>query len=829
MAPSCDGPGDDRMFPSKERAKTKYIGREKELDLLSELFSDVRSGNGKLVIVGGEAGIGKTRLIEEMTETQNFKDFNFLSGRCLYFKDTDIYLPFKEMYSQYRKLKKGKDSDTTSPFNQVSGQVEPEDDLTTPTEQEFVPMSLIPAEIDLDEEEEQGMVVEGLLEFDKLSHFIFELLEDGPLCMFIDDLHWADPPSIKLLQFLAGRIMDHRLMIICTYRPEDLFWGEEESHPLAEPLKRLSRDKLFVPIELTKLGRKESDILIRNIMGIKKTPRSFGELLFKRTGGNPFFIEEIIYSLIERGIIDPTLPDWAENLDPDTISLPTTLKDVILRRIHWLKGNSMSVIRLASVSGPRVTFDIIKDALEMKDEDLLEALEELVQAKFIHEIEAEESYEFENPVIQEVIYTELNHSRRRFLHLKMGKVLEDRYSKNPTVWGNIANHYYKGKDLEKALFYLTRASSYYHQISPQKTLEYLHMVLDCTERLPQSDSIKSQHLEVLLEISYQCLLIGDWKRAREFSEKALNLSSVLRKPLEGGKAKVILAEIYRDQGDFDRSVQYYNESLNVPHEKGSSEIIARSYMGIGYVSWRKGDFPKALEMFSKSLQYAKIENDLNTIGALYINIGNVFNHRGDSSKALDYYARGIKHLENNGNFIEASRGYSNIGNVHLQLGEIDEAETALEKANSMAREKGKSDSWWPNMNLILLLGTRGKYNEADELFEAAIEHMKEKNDQLGLGIAHLYYGTVTSRKDMSEEAETLLLRAHGIFENLGVTYELGRAKYELGEHYLRTSRFEEGKDYLDNAYVLFKGMGAKSRAQIVRDRLLEIRDGDGFI
>ncbi|MGA1848842.1 MAG: tetratricopeptide repeat protein [Thermoplasmatota archaeon] len=817
------------MFPSNERTKTKYIGREKELSLLNDLLAEVRKGSGKLVMVEGEAGIGKTRLIEEMRGAPNFSDFNYLSGRCLYFKDTDIYLPFKEMHSQYRRIKKGKDSDETSPFNQASEQAGSEDELTTPTEQEFVPMSLIPAEIDLEEVEEEGMVVEGLLEFDKLSHFIFELLEEGPLCLFIDDLHWADPPSIKLLQFLASKLSSNRLIIICTYRPEDLFWGEEDPHPLTDPLKHLSREKHYVTVELKKLGRKESDIMIRNILGIERTPKSFGDLLFKRTGGNPFFIEEIIYSLLERDIIDPSAPEWADNIDPDTISLPTTLKDVILRRIHWLKGNSMSVIRLASVSGPRVTFDIIKDALEMKEEDILEALEELVQAKFLREIEAEESYEFENPVIQEVIYTELNHSRRRFLHLKMGKVLEERYSNNPTVWGSIANHYYKGKDLEKALLFLTKASSYYQQISPVKTLEYLHMVLDCTERLPQSDSIKTQHLEVLLEISHQCLLIGDWKRAGEFSEKALNLSAVLRKPLEGAKAKGILAEIGRNQGDYDKGMQYYQETLNIPHERGSSEIIARSYMGMGYISWRKGDFPKALEMFSKSLQYAKIENNLNTIGALYINIGNVFNHRGDSAKALDYYNRGVKHLENIGNFIEASRGYSNIGNVHIQLGELEEAEKALEKSNSMAKEKGKSDNWWPNLNMILLMGAKGKFNEAKELFETCVEHMKEKNDQLGMGVAHLYYGSVTSRKDMSEEAETLLLRAHGIFEGLGVAYDLGRAKYELGEHYIRISRFEEGKDYLDNAYSIFKSIGAKSKAEMVRERLLQIRDGDGFI
>jgi predicted ATPase len=520
------------MFPAHDRTKTKYIGREEELALLSDLLDKVKKGRGSLVLVEGEAGIGKTRLIDQMRALANFDEFTFLIGRCLYFKDTDIYLPFKEMYSQYRQIMKGVGEDQLSPFSDQMEPSGPRSEIRTPTDDDFVPMSLIPAEIDIEEEAgEDEMVVEGLLEFDKLSQFIFELEEKGPLCLFIDDLHWADPPSIKLLQFLAHKIIDHKIMIIATFRPEDLFWGEDTSHPLAEPLKRLSRDKLFVQIKLERFDKEETDVLIKNILGIGRVPHTFSDLVFKRTNGNPFFIEEIIYSLLERGVFDPSEPDWADKIDPETISLPTTLKDVILRRIHWLKGNSMSVIRLASVSGPRITFDIIRDALEMKEEDILEALEELVQAKFLKEMEEDESYEFENPVIQEVIYTELNHSRRRFLHLKMGKVLEDRYSNNPTVWGSIGIHYHKGKNFEKALLFLTKSSSYYQQISPQKALEYLHMVLDCIEKLPQSDSIKSQHMEVLLEISDLCLQVGDWNRSLDFSEKSLNLATVLRMPL----------------------------------------------------------------------------------------------------------------------------------------------------------------------------------------------------------------------------------------------------------------------------------------------------------
>lgn len=814
------------MMPATERKHSKYIGRKKELARLNDILEEVKSGNGKMVLVSGEAGIGKTRLINEMKKLDVFSDFNFLLGRCLYFKDTDIYLPFKEMFNQSKKIMDGIVHE--SPF---SGNMKEGDDFITPSDGEFVPMSLIPAEIDQMEEEEsdEGMRVEGLMEFDKLSDFIFILAGKGPLCLFIDDLHWADPPSIKLLQYLAQRIRDQPIAIICTYRPEDLFWGEDTPHPLAEPLRQLSRDKGFIPLELKRLTKKETEYMIQDILNIEKVPKPFNDIIFKRTNGNPFFVEEVIYSLLERNIIEPLEPEWHKNIDPETISLPTTLKDVILRRMHWLDANAISVIRLASVSsGTKMTFEIIKAALKMDEEDVLSSLEELVTAKFLNEIESDESYEFENPVIQEIVYSELNHSRRRFLHTKMATVLEGRFNENPVHWGNIGIHFYKGKNFEKALYYLLKASSYYQRISPLKALEYLHMVLFCIEKLPQSDSVKEQHLETLLEISELCLKIWEWKRAYEFGEKAYNLATVLRKPRHKLKAKVIMAEVMRCRSEYDKATGLYQDVISTPGEE-DPETYALAHMGVGYINWRRGEFPRALEMFSKSLQYAKIMNNLNTIGTLYLNIGNVFNHRGDMKKALDYYQRGIKHLESYGNTIEAARGYSNIGAIKIQEGEIEEAEKNLDLSILKAKEKGRQEPWWPQILKIKLYALKKDFAKCEEIQKIVDEELKSKNDRIATASAFMYTGFAKTLKGEIEDAETNLVRALSIFESLNVPMEIARVKRYLGELYLKDSRFDEARTYLNESYKIFKNIGARRMAEELRDRLLELREGDEFI
>ncbi|HHD16229.1 MAG TPA: tetratricopeptide repeat protein [Euryarchaeota archaeon] len=812
------------MIPSHERKRTNYIGRKAELSLLSDILDNVRDGKGNLVLIAGEAGIGKTRLIEEMKHLDAFSTFNLLTGRCLYFKDTDIYLPFKEIFNQYKGIMKN--IEVESPFF-IRSENSREGSLIR--EEDFVPMSLIPAEVEYPEETREGMNVEGLMDFDKMSEFIFKLSDRGPLCLFIDDLHWADPPSIKLLQYLAQKITDHPILIVCTYRPEDLFWAEDTPHPLTDPLKRLSRDKLFIPMELKRLSREETDELISEILEVERIPRSFGRLIYKRTNGNPFFVEEVIYSLLERNIIDPSVPDWHKNIDPQTISLPTTLKDIILRRMHWLSSSSIAVLRLSSVSsGTLITFEIIKDALNLSDEEVLEALEELVRAKFLREIPDEESYDFENPVIQEVVYSELNHSRRRFLHNKMAHVLEERFSKNPSYWGSIGIHFYKGKEFEKALKYLIKASSHFSRVAPQKALDYLTMVLICMENLPQSDSIKEQNLEVLIETSNLCLKISEWDRALQFAEKALNLATVLRRNRVKMKAKVNIGEVLRCRGEYDKALGAYQDVFSNMQEE-DPETFAQAYMGMGYIHWRRGEFPRALELFSRSLQYAKLQNNLSTIGALYLNIGNVFNHRGDLDKAIDYYRRGSKHLESHGNLLEACRGYSNMGGVYLQKGELDKAEEMLRTALNKSKEQGRSDPWWPQILMIKLHALRDEFREAERIFDMVNEELKGREDRMAQGTSLLYFGLSRMREGKSEEAETLIMRALSIFESANTPLEITRAKEMLGDLYLRMGKYDAARTYLNEAYQTLKSIGAKKFTEDVRRKLLELREGDGYI
>lgn len=809
------------MFPVHERKKTKFVGRNDEFLKMKGLVKEVISGRGKFVMVEGEAGIGKTRFTEELLQTELFADFIFLKGRCLYFKDTDIYLPFKEMFNQYTEMNRNKGDGIAASFNDDGHSEGLGVDSVLMKEEEFLPMSLIPAEAESDELREE-MPVEGLMRYDKLSQFIFNLSSAAPVCILIDDLHWADPPSLQLLYYLARRIEDERIFIICTYRPEDLFWGGDNTHPLAESLKRFHRDRLFTPVKLYRLGSAETDEIIKSILQVNDVPDEFSSLIYTKTQGNPFFVEEVMYSIIERGLVEVSNVNSLKNIQIGSISLPSNLKDVIQRRVHWLKPVSIKVIRFASVSGDSINFNIIKEGLELKDEDIIEALEELTNAKFIIERGEDEYYDFENPVIQEVIYSELNQSRRRFLHTKMAKVMEDRYPEDPKQWANIAMHYYKGKEFEKALNYLTKASSFHQGLAPQRALEYLHLVLDCIEKLPQSDAIKAKNMEVLMDISNLCLQVGDMGRSLEFAEKALNLASVLKDVRTSTRSKLNIADILRQRGEFDMSLRYYEDSIKSAQVENNNEGIANSYMGIGYIYWRRGDYASSLEMLSKSLQYAKFDNNLRTIGKLYLYIGDLFQTRGDLDKSIDYYKRGIKHLETIGDSLNVSRGLSSISRAQLEMKEIDLSAESLNLALEKAKEKGRPDHYPPNMEAMRLMNHKGRLNEAKHHFEVLMDTIRADEEKVSYAFAMMLIGDTYSREADSASSEEALGKASTIFSNLNMPYDLASTKMLIARNAERSGDMERARSALKEAADLFRRIGAKSQLAIAEKVLSQL-------
>ncbi len=810
------------MLETGKRAGVDFVGRRKEISQINDILKDVSHGRGRVTVVSGEAGVGKTRFLDEIKTLGSMENFTLLSGKCLYFKDTDTCLPFKEMFNQYRKLKESffEGSRIDSPF--VERGYDGGSGMDYGYDSDLVPMSLIPAEIEAEEVQADEME-EAPLQLDRLSEFIFDLASEAPLCLQIDDLHWADSNTLQLLEYLCRRIKENPILIICTYRPEDLFWGEGKAHPLTDSLKRLDQDTKYVRIRLNRFIELECEEFLKKTLYIKTVPRELVSTIYRMTVGNPFFIEELIHSMLEKGILDPKDPDGLNITDPDAITLPTNVKDVVLRRIHWLKPLSIKVIRVSSVAGLTFTFDVIRDALELGDEDTLEAIEELIQARFIMEGSEEEHYQFENPLIKEVIYSELNHSRRKYLHNRIARVLENLYSNDPEYWSDIAFNYYLAKDRSNALAYLTRAVSHYKTSSPSRVISLLKMIIDCKEKMPKSDTLRAENMEVFMEISNICLQMGDWKRAMEFSDEARVLSIELGRPDVEVRSILNMGRLHYLQGEFTEAGGLLNSALDLSVEHSDPEGKSHASMGLGYLYWRQGDYHGSLKKYTSSLKFAKEQNDLNTLGALYINIGNLFNHKGDLDRSVEYYQRAIRHLNSTGNKLEESRAYQNLGNALIQKGDLANAHDMLQISLDRAGEYGYKTPW-ALINMIPIRCVREGHGSAQSTYDKVMDQLSGKGDRIGAAIAGMYMGVCRSRNGEDKEGGAMLKRSYNVLKEMKIPYEIGRAAFHLGEHNLKFERKDVALGFLEESRDIFREIGARSYLERVEQIIKQFRD-----
>ncbi|MEE9402071.1 MAG: BREX system ATP-binding domain-containing protein, partial [Desulfobacteria bacterium] len=328
-----------------------FVGREKELEELTADLEEVKAGRGRLVIIEGQAGIGKTRLVLELQRIATEQDFEILSGRCLSLQQTDPYAPFLSALGDKLIHRPKGDEDLHELPLGLRGVGEGED--WAAAESSSLPLGLIPmaetgdadlSKIDIQSERDRL--------FNNVLDVIIESSKKKPLMLFIDDLQWADNATLQMLSYITRNITNSRVLLCTAHRPEELDIGNGES-PFAQILQQVGRSVSHKRIELDMMSDVDISNIIKNIVGVKEVPERFLSKIYDESEGNPFFVEEVVKSLMDEGIILRHGHIWDTGVDIASIRIPNTIRDVITHRIARLDENAKRILRFASVIGDR--------------------------------------------------------------------------------------------------------------------------------------------------------------------------------------------------------------------------------------------------------------------------------------------------------------------------------------------------------------------------------------------------------------------------------------------------------------------------------------------
>jgi DNA-binding NarL/FixJ family response regulator len=419
--------------PSSIDADIPLVGRDAELATIRTAWQTVLDGKGRLVLLSGEPGIGKTRLAEEVLVRTGAPKCVTLIGRCFEQQSSIPFFPFSEAFAAVWKVAPQELIRDAAERWQELGFIVP--DLLQPTGGTLATA---------------GSEATQLRVFERATQFLVRFAEIQPIVLLLDDLHWADATSLGLLLYLLRHLANERLLIVGTYRDVDV--GRQ--HPLDECLRELVRERIVDEIHLTGLDHDGTGALVRARFGDKASDE-FIQAVHNRTGGNPFFAHELLKALREQSVrVDGQSPAL------DRIEIPRSVRTVVAGRVARLTPGAQEVLALASVIGQQFDLEVVLGASKRTDEAVLfDELDAALAAGLIkaQSDERRERYAFSHALVQQTLYREIPIHRRRRLHRRVGEVLEALTNARSDRAADLASHFRAGGDFERATRYGTEA------------------------------------------------------------------------------------------------------------------------------------------------------------------------------------------------------------------------------------------------------------------------------------------------------------------------------------------------------------------------------------
>ena len=446
-----------------------FVGRSEELGILQNALERVIGDEGEIILVAGEAGIGKTRMSEEFLRYASAQGVRTLWGRCYEGDGAPAYWPWVQVVRSYMEGR------STAELRTVMGPGAADIARIAPELRERLPDLEEPPPLDPDGERFRL--------FDSMTTFLKNAAERAPLALIIDDLHSADRSSLLLLEFLAREVAETGLLIVGTYRHVEV----DRGHPLTRTLGQLARHEANERITLEGLSVADIDRYIELVTG-RAAPEGLAAAIHEQTEGNPFFVREIVALLIEEERLNNP-----EDVRSWRLTIPHGIRETIALRTARLTDTAHRVLTTASVSGRDFELPIVAQVADLDELDTLDALEEALGTGLIVESPPTPGgFRFTHAITRQTLYDDLSQARRLRMHLRTGETLENstggQLSKHLL---EIAQHFYLAASVggsDKAISYLTEGGrQLYRSTAYDEAADFFERALEISRDIEEAD------------------------------------------------------------------------------------------------------------------------------------------------------------------------------------------------------------------------------------------------------------------------------------------------------------------------------------------------------
>lgn len=798
-------------------AEQLFVARERQLARLDEMLASALAGETRICFVTGEAGAGKSSLVQEFARRaqDRYSDLIVAVGVCnAQTGEGDPYLPFREVLD----LLTG-NIETKLAQKQISANnAERLKDLlrlSGTTLLEFGPDligTLIPGaslvgrvaafaakEVGVTDKlklksESATQGAAGLDQAKILQQYasvLHQLSLQQPLIVVVDDLQWADSASINLLFFLARQLPPSRILLIGTYRPDDVALGRaDERHPLEQVVNEVKRYYGDICLDLDEERAAQGRSFIEAYLDAQpnRLDAQFRDALFLRTGGHPLFTVEMLQNMQERGDL---AQDGAGLLtatgDIDWESLPARVEGVVEERIGRLDEQLRDILNVASIQGITFTTQVLARLQETQERQLLKSLSRDLEKRHRLVEEAGEekvgqetlsNYRFVHNLVQQYLYNELSSGERRLLHGETGKALEELYGgKTDRITVQLARHFELARDAEKAAYYLSRAGVQAFVISayPQAR-DFFERAL----ALAQEMGHKEWQVRLLRQVGQVHLGLSEFDRAKARLEESLQLARATGDRVSTAAALGALGRVATEMGAYGESRARLEESLAMARDAGDRAVLIPILKNLGMVEVWLGLYSEAEGHLEESLRLARDLQDLPNMASALNHLGHISLDQGNYERAKAYLEESLPLAREIGDRGSEAVALFNLGMVESRMGLLADAYGHEQEALDLARKVG--NKWviagvLSQLGMICLAISPPKLPDAERYLAEALQTAVEISAQPVALFALLGRANLRAAQYRREESVELL----GVILNNPATIKATR---ELAEDLL---------------------------------------------
>lgn len=824
------------------------IGRDQEMTRLQRIVETLaREHLGGVVLITGEAGMGKSRLVYELKQwimhTPPLDQIRIHEGSCAAYGQS-AYDVFVQILNSLFEIRPEAAPDTRR--EKIHARLE---EMVPSERARFEILPYIENLMTLPPQEREFAARIQHLEPEQLRQQTFlairELLtyaaQFHPRILVLEDLHWVDKPSLDLLLFLVNSLQEAPILFVCITRPAD-----NQAAPQLQRIANSLHNGQLTHVPLEPLSRQASVALVEQLLTLANLPENLRSLIPQRAEGNPFYVEEIIRMLIDRNIIRRRNDRWemSPGADVQSLQVPRTLEGLIMTRIDHLPESTRFTAQCAAVIGrdfaDSILFRIAETSSARIDNDLQELMDHEVVLQTFNSRERlpqngdaakvaalsvdgatvgtasiERQFAFRHFLTQQTIYNSVLVRRREQLHHKIASAIEELYpNRLDENAERLAFHYGESQDAAKALPHVIRsAERAASRFANEEALAYYRTAAELAARIQAPPETRTR---ILIGLGDSQTHIGDFDTAAASLGAAWELARAQpASPQQARQTAEVARRLgrgYERRGKYDEAMQWLESALReINRDVSSSNAVerVRIYLDIGWVDYRRGNLDEAEHWRLRALEISEGQDYYAEMGSAYNGLAALYNLKGNWHRAIDYAQRGLRVREMIGDLEGTSRSHSNLGAIMLNIGEWDEALPHLQASLELKRRTGDAKflaSAYNNLGYYYLY--KGDTTRARELLTTALSHTEKLRDTNAMCLALNALALTDVTDGEFSHAVALLEQSINAAEEMGAREALIEGEWILAEAEL--------------------GCGKVGRAQAIAQEALEAAQTHGM-